>query len=162
MSWLDNYITKNFRWREFFKSYTAKRLKINNVTKEKWVLNNIERLCVNILQPVRNEFGPVLITSGYRSSELNKAINGSVNSNHCIGCAADIEPLNENITLLDILEWIDANCKYRELIAEFYPDGWNHVAYRQDQNNYQLKLRDSNHFYDRVDVEYIKNIYGDM
>lgn len=162
MSWLNDKVTKNFKWKEMFNSYTARRQKIDNITKEKWILDNLERLCVNILQPVRDQFGPIYVLSGYRSKELNKAVNGSIHSNHLIGCAADIEPINEDVTLLDILEWIDNNLKYRELIAEFYPYGWNHVAYRQDQNNYQLKLRDQEHFYDRVDVGYIKNIYGDM
>lgn len=160
MSWLNENITQNFKWKEMFNSYTAKRLNIDNVTTEKWILNNLERLCINILQPIRDEFGPIRITSGYRSGELNKAINGSIHSNHCIGCAADIEPIYDNVSLIDILEWTHNNLKYRELIAEFYPDGWNHVAYRQDMNNYQLKLRDNDHFYDKVSIDYIKELYN--
>ena len=33
---------------------------------------------------------PVQINSGYRTPARNEAVNGSVNSSHLIGCAADI------------------------------------------------------------------------
>lgn len=39
--------------------------------------DKIVRLCENILQPVRDEFGPVRITSGKRSPELLAAIRGA-------------------------------------------------------------------------------------
>ena len=46
---------------------------------------------VNILQAIRNHFGqPVNINSGYRTANHNKAVGGSVYSQHLFGTAADI------------------------------------------------------------------------
>lgn len=46
---------------------------------------------VQILQAIRNHFGqPVKINSAYRTANHNKAVNGSVYSQHLFGTAADI------------------------------------------------------------------------
>lgn len=36
--------------------------------------------------------GPVIVNSGYRCKEHNKAVGGSEMSRHLLGCAADIRP----------------------------------------------------------------------
>lgn len=154
-------ISKNFSWYEFFRSYVAIRKGINNTPHSPFVYENIERLTKNILQPLRDVFGPIYISSGYRNPELNDAVGGHKYSNHTIGCAADIEPLKRNVSLMDILEWIHKNCSYRELIAEYFPDGWVHVAYKEGYNNRQLKLRDAGHFYTPVSLVYLKEVYGE-
>jgi len=51
---------------------------------------NLGRLAYEILEPLRNQFGPILITSGYRSSAVNKAVGGSNTSAHLDGRAADL------------------------------------------------------------------------
>jgi uncharacterized protein YcbK (DUF882 family) len=75
-------------------------------------------LTENILQPVRDKFGPIRITSGYRCPEVNKLAGGSKTSNHVLGFAADIEPINTDIKLVDILTFIANELNYHELIAE--------------------------------------------
>lgn len=159
MNFYDN-VTENFKWYEFFKSQTAKRHGINNYIETNYILNNIKNLTENILQPVRDFFGPIRITSGYRSPKLNKIIGGSIYSNHCYGFAADIEPINTNTKMIDIIKWIDDNLEYRELIAEYFPGGWIHVAYRENDNNYQLKLKDDNHNYTHVNIQTLLKLYG--
>jgi zinc D-Ala-D-Ala carboxypeptidase len=156
MNYNDN-ITKNFKWYEFFKSYTATRYNIKNYTDDPYILNNIKNLAENILQPLRDEFGPIRITSGYRSKQLNLKVNGSSASYHCKGMAVDIEPYDDKIPLIDILEFIHLELDYSELIAEFFPDGWVHVAY--DENWFELKLKDDKHHYSKVSLEYIKSLY---
>jgi len=149
----------NFRYREFIKSDTAIRRGIDNTPTEAY-WRNIERLAVNVLQPARKNSGRIRITSGYRSSALNKAIKGSETSLHCFGCAADIEPLIVSVSLLDLLEWIYNNCEFRELIAEFFDqDGWVHVGYVKGRNAKKLKLKDKDHNYKLVSLDYIKNLY---
>ena len=149
----------NFKYKEFVRSDVAKRKGIDN-TPEDWQWENIERLAVSVLQPIRDQFGRIRITSGFRSVELCLAIGSSATSNHTRGEAADVEPVDGDVTLTDILEWIDNNLEYRELIAEYFPDGWIHVAYRHGDNNRQLKLKDPSYDYARVRLDLIRNLYA--
>ena len=151
----------NFRYGEFTKSSTAIRHGINNIPESRDQWRNIEILARNVLQPIREEFGRLRILSGYRSRELNTLIKGSSTSNHCFGYAADIEPLEQDITLLDVLIFIHDKLGYRELIAEYFPNGWIHVAYRKGENTKQLKLKDDSHHYARVSKNYIIDLYKD-
>jgi len=53
-------------------------------------IENLRRLCQSVLQPLRVHLKrPVVITSGYRSPALNRAIGGSPTSHHMQGRAAD-------------------------------------------------------------------------
>lgn len=69
------------------------------------VIERLRRLCLEFLEPVRQRFGPLWVTSGYRCPELNKAIDGSSGSAHMFGCAADFESIN-GATTIDIVRWI--------------------------------------------------------
>ena len=54
-------------------------------------LRKTETLCNYVLEPIRNYLQtPIIITSGYRCPELNKAVGGNPESQHMIGEAADI------------------------------------------------------------------------
>lgn len=148
----------NFKYVDFIKSSTASRFGIINIPNEyEW--QSIERVAGNILQPVRNEFGPMVVTSGYRCVKLCIAIGSSPTSNHVKGEAIDFEPLDPSIPLVKIIEWIHINLPYRELIAEFFPNGWIHAAYRLNKNVGQLKLKDSSHNYSRVSMPDLLNLY---
>jgi hypothetical protein len=80
-------------------------------------------------------------------------------SNHCNGSAADIEPVDTSIKYIDVIEWIHNNVPYRELIAEYFPNGWIHVTYKEGENNKQLKLKDNIHNYERVSITKLKELY---
>ena len=55
------------------------------------VVQNLQKLCVLVLQPLRDAIGrPVYINSGYRSKRLNARVGGVPNSRHLQGRAADI------------------------------------------------------------------------
>lgn len=148
----------NFTYNELVRSATAARLGIKNIpTEEQWQC--IEILVANVLQPIRNVFGGLRITSGFRSPLLCIALRSSETSNHTKGQAADIEPISTTIRLIDMMNWIYDNLEFRELIAEHFPNGWIHVAFREGANNRQIKLKDKKHNYYRCDMEYINGIY---
>lgn len=84
-------ITKNFTLEEFITSATAKAKGIDN-TPTPQIKANIEKLCKNILQPIRDKYGySINITSGYRSPKLNAAVKGAKNSQHMTGDASDFK-----------------------------------------------------------------------
>ena len=151
--------TNNFKYGEFTKSSTALRKGIDNTpSDEHW--ENIEDLASNVLQVLRDKFGPIRITSGYRSEELCIAVGSSKNSNHARGQAADIEPYDSRIKLVSILEYIVENLEFRTVIAEYFPGGWIHVDFRTGGNIKRIKLKDANHHYKEVSLAYIKQIYN--
>ena len=130
-------LSENFTMAEFTKSQTAERRGIDN-TPEGEHLDAAVALFENVVQKVRDHFGPTVINSGYRSPELNEAVGGSSRSQHCKGEAADIEvPGTPNA---ELAEWIVDNLDFDQVILEFYtpgiPDsGWVHVSYKADGEN---------------------------
>ena len=83
-------ISENFELREFTKSDTAARKGIANDPGVQEV-KAIENLVVNLLQPLRAKYGKrMVINSGYRCPELNKAVGGVPTSQHMKGEAADV------------------------------------------------------------------------
>lgn len=123
-------LSKNFLLSEFTKSSTATRLGIDN-TPPPEVVKNITDLVGLILQPLANEFGQVVINSGYRCPALNTAVNGAKTSQHLDGLAADIEV--PGMSNYDLACYIRDNFKFDQLILEFYTpgdesSGWVHIS----------------------------------
>jgi zinc D-Ala-D-Ala carboxypeptidase len=135
-------LSKNFTLSEFSKSQTALRLDIDN-TPQGEHLEAATALFENVVQAVRDQFGPTTINSGYRGPELNKAVGGSATSQHCKGEAVDIEvPGTANA---EVAQWIHDNLEFDQLILEFYTpgildSGWVHVSYKADGNNRKQAL----------------------
>jgi|TARA_Y100000004_G_scaffold125952_1_gene141698 hypothetical protein len=128
-------LSRNFTLSELTKSDTAIRRGINNNPNAEQI-EKLKLLCENILQPVRDHFGRVKITSGFRSSELCVAIGSSVNSQHAKAEAADFECLG--VDNAELADWIHKNLPYDQLILEFYTpgepnSGWIHCSWIPDQ-----------------------------
>ena len=91
-------------------------------------------LCTNVLEPVRAHFGkPVVVSSGYRSPKVNRAIGGSATSQHMSGQAADFEI--PGVSNCDVAVYIRDHVPFDQLILEFYSpgqpnSGWVHVSWR--------------------------------
>jgi zinc D-Ala-D-Ala carboxypeptidase len=133
-------LSANFSLSELTKSESASRLGLDNEPTQE-IISSLQALVNHILQPVRDKFGPVVVTSGYRSPEVNKAIGGSATSDHCKGQAADFEVLGKDNRELAI--WIAENMQFTQLILEFYkpgvPDsGWVHCSF--DQGNLKRQV----------------------
>lgn len=84
-------MTPHFTLAELIRSDTAMKRGIDNTPR----LADLRRmlvLCKVLLEPLREEVGPLIVTSGYRSAELNAVIGGVTGSAHRFGCAADVVP----------------------------------------------------------------------
>ena len=109
---------------------------------------NLRNLCVNVLQPVRDYFlKPMIISSGFRSVELNIKIGSTIKSQHIQGMAADVEVLD--VGNLELSNYIHNNLKYDQLILEFHnPEdlhsGWVHVSYNAENNRHEYKEANKN------------------
>lgn len=119
----DIQITENFKLSEFIYSSTAKRKNIKSqyiLTID--IIKNIYELTENILQPLRNKIGKIIITSGYRSFDLNYRVGGVDNSQHLTGSAVDIKVTNINQAVYHIQEM-----KFDQMII--YPT-FIHVSFK--------------------------------
>ena len=73
-------ISENFELKEFTRSNTATQKGIANDPGVQEV-KAIENLVINLLQPLRETYGKrMVINSGYRCPELNKAVGGVATS----------------------------------------------------------------------------------
>ena len=128
-------LSRNFSLQELTKSDTAIRKGIDNEPNADQV-DKLKVLCENILQPARDHFGRVKITSGFRSVELCSAIGSSANSQHAKAEAADFECVG--VDNAELFDWIKSNLQPDQLILEFYTpgepnSGWIHCSWIPDQ-----------------------------
>lgn len=122
-------LTEHFTLEEMTISQTAARAGIDN-TPSAAIVRNLRQTC-EMLEAVRTTLGgaPILISSGYRSPALNKAVGGSKNSAHLEGLAADFTAPAFG-TPFQIARAIAASSlAYDQLIHEF--GVWVHLGLRQ-------------------------------
>ncbi len=88
-------------------------------------IENLRRLAIDLLEPVRAVVGPLRVTSAYRSRSLDAAVAGpeweSIKlSAHAIGAAADVVPQAAGKTLLDVIEAVRSipNLQWDQTIIE--------------------------------------------
>lgn len=125
-------LSKNFTLDEMLESQTARRKVIQEqFTPSENVKENLRKLCVNVLQPLRDKLGkPIHVTSGYRCKRLNKAIGGAVNSQHTEGKAVDLQGIG--ITNKELFDYIKDNLEYDQILWEYgtkEEPAWVHVSY---------------------------------
>jgi len=130
-------LSTNLLLAEVTRSETAKRRGISNMPTAEHI-ENFKKLAANIFQPIREHFGkPIIISSGYRSAELNKAIGGSLSSQHCSGEAIDIDMDGTDITNAQIFNYIKDNLNFDQMIWEFGTDAnpdWVHVSFAANRS----------------------------
>lgn len=127
---------KYFTIKELCKSSTAIQKGIDNTPNSK-IVNNLNQLVDNILDPLREKYGkPIKVNGGYRCPALNDAVKGSKTSQHLQGLAADItagSPV-ENKKLFDLI--IKLNLPFDQLIDE-QKFKWVHVSF-SNRNRKQI------------------------
>ncbi|MCA3180941.1 MAG: D-Ala-D-Ala carboxypeptidase family metallohydrolase [Burkholderiaceae bacterium] len=118
-------LSPNFTLDELLLSQTATRRGIDN-TPTATIIAELQRLAQTILQPLRDHLGrPVVVSSGYRSPALNRAVGGAQNSDHMYGRAADItvpglKPRDVALTIVEL------RLPFRQCIVE--GGRWVHVS----------------------------------
>lgn len=118
-------LTKNISLIELVRSQTASERRIDNTPPES-LMPNLQRLA-EFLQDLRDKVGkPVLISSGYRSLALNKALGeASPTSVHMQGLAADISV--RGMTTEELFQFIiKSDLVYDQVIQEY--SRWIHIG----------------------------------
>lgn len=115
----------------------AKRMGISNKATPA-IIENAKLMCANLLDPLREFWGPIYISSWYRSSFLNNAIGGATNSHHMTGNAVDIDQdgFDEDGNA-EIFKLIRDKFEFHTLIWEFGDDNkpdWVHVSWFPNNN----------------------------
>ncbi len=117
-------------------------------------IENLKRVCgwleqlrlrcnLNKKEKIKNKDEPIVINSGYRSAEVNKAVGGAPGSNHLTGCAVDIrckgieQAIRYAFILLDISE--ESQEDFDELLIEKSSKSiWVHFAVRPCENRHKV------------------------
>ena len=81
-------LTKDFSTEEFLISKEYPEL-LSGVMLTQDEIDKLYTLCAFGLQPIRDAYGPVVILSGFRTPELNRAVNGTIVSQHMRAEAVD-------------------------------------------------------------------------
>ena len=132
-------LSNNFSLEEMLNSQTATRRNIKEQFNPSGIIiKNLQNLCENVLQPIRDELSTsITISSGYRCPKLNSAIKGSSTSQHMKGEASDISATG--LTTEELYSYIkNSKIEFDQLIQEF--GRWVHVSFRKGKNR-NMKLR---------------------
>ena len=99
-------------------------------------------------EEMRNEVGeyPIIINSGFRSPEVNKAVGGATLSNHLTGCAVDIRCIGIEQTLRYAAILLDISDLNKEdfdelLIEQKVHVIWIHFAVRPFGNRRKANFK---------------------
>ena len=149
-------LSEHFGLAELCKTKTG----IENVPNEAQV-ENLKRVCRWLEQlrlrynQMRNEKGemrnevreyPIIINSGFRSPEVNKAVGGVPTSNHLTGCAVDIRCIGMEQALRYAAILLDISDMSREdfdelLIEQKRSVVWIHFAVRPSGNRRRCNFK---------------------
>ena len=134
-------LSPNFALSEFTESQTAARLGLDNDPPAE--LYETLKATARCMEDIRDLLGGkvVLVSSAYRSPEVNKAVGGSANSQHTKGEAVDFTCPKFG-TPRDIVTKIkDSPLLFDQLILEY--DRWVHISF-STRNRRQVLIVDRN------------------
>ena len=122
-------VSKHFTLDEFLLSEVAARLGLDN-TPTLVVITHLS-LVAATMERIRTLLGnsPIVIHSGYRSPQVNKAVGGVATSAHCRGLACDFVCPEFGTPYEVALAILRSDTDYDQLILEY---GWVHVGLAQE------------------------------
>ena len=129
-------ISKHITFIEATQSPTATKLGINN-NPDKAQLEAMQLVAEKCFEPLRLWYNkPIKVNSFFRSDLLNRAVKGSLTSQHKKGEAIDLDAgsKEENKKLF---EYIKNHLEFDQVINE-YDFSWVHVSYSKVKNRKQI------------------------
>jgi zinc D-Ala-D-Ala carboxypeptidase len=143
-------LSPHFTLDEMIITETGARLGLDN-TPDQQVIDNLQLLCTNVLEPLRNELNlPINVLSGYRSPAVNRAVGGVPDSQHVVGQAADIHISGMSVENLFQYVINQSKLPFDQVIQEF--NQWVHVSYRANPRGNKQ----------RATVENGRTVYTDL
>lgn len=97
--WFLSRPSKHFAWSELTTTSTG----LDN-TPDIQARIRLILLARQILEPLRNQFGPIFVSSAYRSKAVNDAVGGATNSFHLKGSGVDLYA--NSATNEEMAEWL--------------------------------------------------------
>lgn len=127
-------MSEYFKLEELLRSSTALKNQIENLPS--WdVVQHLGKLA-EFLDGLRDAWGgPITVSSGFRSTDLNAEVKGVQRSAHKIGYAADLVPKNGNMEKFKktVVNWIQDKKFDQCLLEESGNSQWVHISlYSQD------------------------------
>lgn len=134
---------KHFTISELTYSSKAHELHIDNTPFALSIIDNLTNLGENLLDPIRDAWGaPIIITSGYRSDALNKAVGGSKTSAHRFGLAVDVVPkdMADFDKFVAFVKDFLKDKEYDQLILEKKGGSrWLHIGYKSADGKQRMQ-----------------------
>lgn len=119
-------LTPHFTLAELTHSQTAAREGLDNTPSAEMV--DALRKTAELLERVRALLGkPILVSSGYRSPLVNRAVRGAAHSAHMLGCAADFSCPAFGSPLKICHAIAASDISFDQLIHEYR--AWVHIAW---------------------------------
>ena len=113
---------------------TSYKLTNNRGLTKAQIACNLKALAVNVLDPIRDKYSDVIVTSGFRATNHG--------SDHEVGGAVDLQFTNHSYAeYYEIIQWIRDNIPYKQLLLEYkrkYNNSvisWVHIAYLSNQQS---------------------------
>lgn len=146
----DDLVSPHFKFYELTKSELAARLGIDNSLPSVKEVRAAVFLCRNVMEAVRQQFGPYSPNSVFRCQDLERALKKRRSdwvskSQHTLGQACDIEV--PGLPNVELAQWVIDNLEFDQVILECYDakegenSGWVHVsrcAPNQGENRRQV------------------------
>lgn len=100
------------------------------------IIDNLKTLAVNVLDPIKDKYPNMIVTSGFRSPAKGR-------SQHERGQAADMQFRGANKTeYYEIAQWIRENVPHDQLLLEYKDTGtglpWIHVSVKDSGNRSEM------------------------
>ena len=135
-------LSPHFTLAEFTHSQTAARYGIDN-DPPAHVLPKLAATAAG-MELVRALLGkPITVSSGYRSSTLNRLLKGSKSSQHMAGEAVDFTCAAFGTPVDIVAAIVASDIPYDQCILEFGARGWTHISF-SERNRKQALIIDSN------------------